>query len=250
METNEGLAKGLMQVVESEMKEFIGKLEKVKEGDFKSLEEQVRSTINTMGCRMMESLLSAKAQEPRAASQQAGRCGHPLRLVGMRDKRLQTLLGPVTFRRAYSHCAGSQAEEGGQHAAHGEAPADEGWGVQQHRCSVGVQQAISRLSALMTLPEAAETLSGLFPVGMSARQALNLSQPVGEAIKKQEETQQQELFKQAGQKGSQPVCESVRKHRRSEDCMWSLMGSWPGCDGVASRWKKRNESDREMCIEK
>ena len=85
--------------------------------------------------------------------------------------------------RPYSHCAGTRASEeetssAGEHAAHGEAPADEQWGVQQHRCSVGVQQAISRLSASVTLEEAADSLSHLFPVQMRGRQALNLIQPV------------------------------------------------------------------------
>jgi hypothetical protein len=77
------------------------------------------------------------------------------------------------------------------------------WGVQEHRCSVGVQQAVSRLCASLTLEEAAETLSTLFPLEMSGRQALNLLQPVGEALKKQEEQEQKRLFEQAGQAHSQ-----------------------------------------------
>lgn len=61
--------------------------------------------------------------------------------------------------------------------------------------------------------EAAESLSHLFPVQMSARQALNLIQPGGEAIKKQEEEQQQELFKQAGQARSQQESSSKSERR-------------------------------------
>lgn len=216
METNEGLEKALMHVVESQMKEFLEKLEELKEGDFKSLEEQVRETINVIGCLMMETTLSMKAQEQTVANQYEGNCGHMMRLVGIRSKHLQTLMGPVTFKRPYYHCAGSQLEKQDQageekHAAHGAIPADELWGVQQHRCSVGVQQAISRLCASMTLEEAAETLGHLFPVAMSARQALNLIQPVGEAIKEQEKERQQDLFKQAGHKHSQPESERARK---------------------------------------
>ena len=51
--------------------------------------------------------------------------------------------------------------------------------------------------------EAAETLNALFPLQMSARQALNLIQPVGEVLKEQEEQEQQCLFEQAGQARSQ-----------------------------------------------
>ena len=63
----------------------------------------------------------------------------------------------------------------------------------------------------MTLEEAAESLSHLFPVEMSARQALNLIQPVGEAIKKQEKERQQEVFKQAGEARSQQKSTHERK---------------------------------------
>jgi Uncharacterised protein family (UPF0236) len=208
MQTNESLEKTLMQVTESHLKHFIEKLHNLEVGDLKGLEAQVMSTINTIGCLIMEATLSATAQEQTPASQKEGACGHKMRLVGMRGKRLQTLMGPVTLWRPYYHCAGRRAGEEDkpsedEHAAHGEAPADEQWGVQQHRCSVGVQQAISRLCATSTLEEAAETLSHLFPLQMSARQALNLIQPVGEALQEQEEAQQQDLFKQAGQARSQ-----------------------------------------------
>jgi hypothetical protein len=216
METNEGLERVLMQLAESQVKEFLGKLTEVQEGDLKSLEDLVRSSMNAMGCQMMETALSAKVQPAPPTSRREGSCGQMMRQVAIRGKRLQTLMGPVTLWRPYYHCAGSQAEEEEQrseneHAAHAEAPEDELWGVQRHRCSVGVQRAMSRLCASMTLEEAAETLQELFPVSMSARQALNLIQPVGEAMKQQQEEQQHALFKQASYKHSQPASESVRK---------------------------------------
>jgi hypothetical protein len=176
METNKDLETVLMQAAEKQVKHLLEKLETLEEGDLKSLEEQVRETINTMGCLMMENVLRMKVREETACSKQEGNCGHTMRLVEIRGKRLQTLMGSVTLWRGYYHCAGSQTESSERpHAAHGEAPADEVWGVQQHRCSVGVQQAISRLCASLTLEEAAETLISLFPLDMSARQALNLS---------------------------------------------------------------------------
>ncbi len=208
METNENLEKVLMQVAESQIKHLIQSLHSVEVGDLKSLEMQVMSTINTMGCLIMETTLQSGSQEQTPTRQREGACGNPMRLVEMRGKQLQTLMGPVTLWRPYYHCAGTQAgaedrSSGFDHEAHGEAPADELWGVEQHRCSVGVQQAISRLCASLTLEAAADTLSHLFPLQMSARQALNLIQPVGEAFKEQEEEQMQRVFEQAGQARSQ-----------------------------------------------
>jgi len=169
METNENLEKVLMQVAESQIKHLIQSLHSVEVGDLKSLEMQVMSTINTMGCLIMETTLQSGSQEQTPTRQREGACGNPMRLVEMRGKQLQTLMGPVTLWRPYYHCAGTQAgaedrSSGFDHEAHGEAPADELWGVEQHRCSVGVQQAISRLCASLTLEEAADTLPSLVSV--------------------------------------------------------------------------------------
>ena len=41
---------------------------------------------------------------------------------------------------------------------------------------------LSYLGARLTLEEAAETFARLLPLGMSARQALNLLEPVGKAL--------------------------------------------------------------------
>ncbi len=50
------------------------------------------------------------------------------------------------------------------------------------RTTPGVQMLISYLGARLTLAEAAETFSRLLPLGMSAREALNLMEPVGKAL--------------------------------------------------------------------
>jgi hypothetical protein len=72
MDTNERLEKALMQVAESHMNHFMESLHSVKEGDLKSLEEQVMNTITMRGWLMMETTLSAQTQEPRPPSQRAG----------------------------------------------------------------------------------------------------------------------------------------------------------------------------------
>src|SRR5438874_12111211 len=112
-----------------------------------------------------------------------GECGHQQKLVGYRSKKLLTLFGEVEWKRAYYQCQ-VEADSEPQQAlkcSHGRAPADEKWGVQGTRTSPGVQQYISYLCAMLTLEEAAEAFGRLLPLRMSARQALNLMQPVGMA---------------------------------------------------------------------
>ena len=57
---------------------------------------------------------------------------------------------------------------------------------------------MSYLCASLTLEEAAETFSRLLPLQMSARQALNLMQPLGEALQQQEDEQVRALWEQQG----------------------------------------------------
>jgi len=212
METSQGVKTVLIQQAEVGVRKLLEHLQTVEEGDLKGLEQQMLETIFAIGRQWMETILSEGALEERASSQRIGRCGHLQQLVGYRPKQVLTLLGKVTFRRAYYQCvvAGDRAEgremQGGEAEAstqevctHGEAPRDVLWGLQEQRTSAGVQQAVSYLCASLTLEEAAETFSRLLPLQMSARQALNLMQPLGEALQQQEDEQVRVLWEQAMQ---------------------------------------------------
>ncbi len=189
METSQGVKTVLIQQAEAGVRKLLESLQTIEAGDLKGLEQQVLETIFVVGRGWMESILSEPAPEERAPSQRMGSCGHPQQLEGYRPKQVLTLLGKVTFRRAYYRCvvaedrAESPARGAGeadaspqQACTHGEAPADVLWGLQGQRTSAGVQQAVSYLCASLTLEEAAETFSRLLPLQMSARQALNLMQ--------------------------------------------------------------------------
>ncbi len=127
-------------------------------------------TIFALGREWMEGILSESAPEERAPSQRMGRCGHAQQLEGYRPKQVLTMLGKVTFRRAYYRCvvaedraespergAGEEDASPQQACTHGEAPADELWGLHGQRTSAGGKPAVSYLCASSTLEEAAET---------------------------------------------------------------------------------------------
>ena len=77
------------------------------------------------------------------------------------------------------------------------------WGQIAGRSSPGVQKVFGKLVWLLTLSEAVETFTDLLPLPMSEREALNLIQPIGEALREQEEEQVQALFEQAANKQTQ-----------------------------------------------
>lgn len=70
--------------------------------------------------------------------------------------------------------------------------------IEAGRSSPGVQKLVSYLGASMTLEEAATAFQAIFPLKMSARQVLNLMEPVGEALICQEDSQTDALSHLSG----------------------------------------------------
>jgi hypothetical protein len=64
---------------------------------------------------------------------------------------------------------------------------------------------VSYLGASLTLEETAAAFSRLFPLQMSARQALYLMQPVGEALAALEQAQVNALWEEAAEKRTTPT---------------------------------------------
>src|SRR2546421_1482227 len=150
-----------------------------------------------MGRRLLEGMLDSRLCEQRPVARRQGRCGHRQRLVGERPKELLTLVGPVSFVRPYYQCL--EVSPAQKSCTHGEAPDDALWGVHQRRTTSGVQREISYLCGRLTFEEAAESLCRHVPLGMSARQALSLMRPVGQALARAEDRQVKSLQAQAKQ---------------------------------------------------
>jgi hypothetical protein len=209
METNEKLKIALLQETEKEMLKMIEHLETIQEGDLQTLEQSVLKACLCLGRTMMEQILNHAAAEAERPSKREGACGHLQRLVGMRSKQLHTLMGKVTIERAYYQCVVEQGEQS-RECSHGQAPYDGVWGPIAGRTSPGVQKLLGKLVSRLTLSEAVDTFTDVLPLPMSERQALNLIQPLGEALRKQEEEQVQALFEQAVNKQTQASEQSAR----------------------------------------
>jgi hypothetical protein len=73
--------------------------------------------------------------------------GHQAGFVSYRDKMIDTVLGPVTLRRAWYHCAG---------CGHGFAPRDAGLGVAGDTMSPGLARMTDRAAAAVPFDAAAK----------------------------------------------------------------------------------------------
>jgi len=230
METNEQMRKALGEALEEELESFLEQVSQMSEGELKQLEERVVKSSQAIGRKLMEGVLNSRLHERRPVARREGSCGHVQRLVGERRKELITLVGPVSFVRAYYQCLHVAEAQEEQNCTHGEAPADVLWGVDKQRTTPGVQGHISYLSARLTFEEAAQTLCRTVPIGMSGRQALNLMRPVGKALAAAEEHQVSIVKAQAKQAQSQPYGQQ-QAHKEIERLYIEL-------DGVFARMRR------------
>jgi len=202
METSEPAKRERYQEVVKALMQLVEEIEEIEEGDLKGLEQKIYQGAFELGRKLMQGRLNQGKEEEKAPGKIVGACGHEQHLVGYRPRQLLTVLGKVEWKRAYYQCQVEAGTEEEQQCSHGSAPADALWGVHGQRTTPGVQMFISYLGARLTLEEAAETFSRLLPLGMSARQTLNLLEPVGKALAAQEDELVKGLFEQAAQKDS------------------------------------------------
>src|SRR5947209_2536580 len=148
METNEQRKKAVRAAIQAELEGFFAQVEDLSEGDLEHLEEQVVTTSQQMGRRLLKGILDSRHCEQRTVARRQGRCGHHQRLVGERRKQVLTLVGPVAFVRPYYQCLGVSAQD--ESCSHGEAPDDTLWGVHEQRTTRGVQREISYLCGRLT----------------------------------------------------------------------------------------------------
>ena len=227
METNEQRKKAVRAAIQEELEGFFAQVQDLSEGDLEHLEEQVVTTSQQMGRRLLEGILDSRLREQRPGARRQGSCGHRQRLVGERPKQLLSLVGPVTFVRPYYQCLEVPAAD--TSCTHAEAPDDALWGVHKRRTTSGVQREISYLCGRLTFEEAAESLCRHVPLGMSARQALSLMRPVGEALASAEDRQVKSLQAQAKQ---------ARSQRREERQTKEIERLYIELDGVLARMRR------------
>jgi hypothetical protein len=101
-------------------------------------ERAIRAAVLELGRAVLEPLLAADAgyRGPRA---DCGH-GHQAGFVSCRGKTIDTVLGPVTLRRAWYHCA---------ECGHGLAPRDAGLGVAGDTMSPGLARMTGRAAAVV-----------------------------------------------------------------------------------------------------
>ena len=100
--------------------------------------------------------------------------GHLARFVGYRDKNLDTVLGPVTLRRAWYHC---------RDCGTGLAPRDRELGVAGASLSAGLARMVARVGAHEPFAQARRDLAELAGIGLTAKRVERSAEASGPRIR-------------------------------------------------------------------
>jgi hypothetical protein len=135
-----------------------------------AVELAIRTAMLTLGGSLLERLLAADAGHHGPRVDCGG--GHQAQFVSYRPKTITTVLGAVTLRRAYYHCAACD---------HGLAPRDDELGVAGGSTSAGLRKMIARVGAAAPFAQAAGLLTELAGVRVGAKRVERVGEADGAA---------------------------------------------------------------------
>ena len=135
------------------------------------MEVAIRTAMTQLGGSLLQQLLAADTGH-RGPRIDCG-AGHSAQFVGYRDKRLDTVLGPITLRRAYYHCV---------QCKRGIAPRDDDLGVTSVSLSPGLRSMTARAAAVEPFAAAADLLAELAGVRLTDKRVERSAEADGGAV--------------------------------------------------------------------
>jgi hypothetical protein len=133
-------------------------------------ERAIRAGLIRLGAGMLEDLLAA---DPGYRGPRTGcGAGHQAGFASRRDKKVDTVLGPVTIRRSWYHCAACR---------HGFAPRDAELGIAGQGMSPGLRKMTARAAAAVPFTAAARLVGELAGITLTGKRAGRRAEADGNA---------------------------------------------------------------------
>lgn len=143
--------------------------QKVSEAQLLEMEQAAKEFGNRIAQAALESLLEKAGKGYRGASLDC-ECGGKLKFQRYVRRQVRSLVGPVSYERAYYYCRQCQASR---------SPLDEKLGQSEREISAGVERKVARLSAEMSFG-AVENVLEEFGIEISDRQIETVAEQVGD----------------------------------------------------------------------
>jgi hypothetical protein len=139
-------------------------------GGLEAAELAIRTAMLHLGAGLLEQLLAAQSDYRGPRVDCGG--GHDAEFVGYRDKQIDTVLGRITLRRAYYHCALCE---------HGVAPRDAELGILGVSLSAGLRKMTARVAAAAPFAQATQLLADLAGIRLSVKRVERAAETDGAA---------------------------------------------------------------------
>lgn len=151
--------------------------------DLEAVESALRAAVLAAGAGVLEELLRPVGTGRRRAPLRCA-CGGPMRSTGVRNKKIQTLLGEVRFARSRHMCEACGAVR---------YPGDEELGIEGASRSPGVQRQVARLGAKEPFHEVARDMQELAGLRICRKEAERISERIGEQMAQWQERERERL---------------------------------------------------------
>jgi hypothetical protein len=145
--------------------------------DLEQAEKIIRQTVLEIGAKALELHLGRQPLGYEGGSRACDECDHNQKFVAHRPRTLATLMGQVTFQRAYYHC---------RHCGSSCCPYDQRVGLGSSQESPGLAKAAALLAAVDPFIPAATLLADLTGQKLGDRTVHRIAQKVGKAADDQE----------------------------------------------------------------
>jgi hypothetical protein len=196
------------------------------EGTLESVEQGLVDLLREVGQSSFQLYVdSRQASRGYEGSSRACGCGGDQKFMGYRSRKLATLLGQVSYRRAYYHCSGCGA---------GKFPFDQKQGLGVNRVSVPLARAAVELTEAMSFRQASEKLQALTGVKLSAHALTALTRHVGNRA---DELEREKAAQVQSDRAALEALEAGRLYIEADGVMVHEQDGWHEAKGVQCRWE-------------
>jgi hypothetical protein len=194
-------------------------------GSLADAERRLREVLGRIGQAALQLHVSQDQRRGYEGSSRLCTCGKDQKFVGHRLRTIESLLGPVTFSRAYYHC---------QHCGAGCVPFDQKEGLGALQVSVPLAQVVVELTDTLPFRQAHAKLEVLLGRQLSASSLGRITCKVGSIASAMEE----EAAAQVQQDRSQlAALEAGRLYIYADGAMVHHLKDWLETKALQCRWQ-------------
>lgn len=140
--------------------------------DLEAVEVAVRRLALALAGQILEQHLNADSSDD-VGPELSCACGRPAVYQGRRDKQFESVLGPLTLKRAYYYCACCQQ---------GFCPRDRSLGLVGSSLSPALQRMVGLVGAMVSFEEGSELLQELAGVDVPSKHVERAAESIGREI--------------------------------------------------------------------